>query len=381
MKGVLFLTGFDLKKVFNKRIILGLAAVLVIVILALVMSKLISGDGGKLPVITGSPDVLQPQTTADTTTQAQTDQHGSTVEPPVTQSTTSGDMTVGSTADTTAEPPPAYTRREGVYTFLVVGMDQQQVLTDVLMLVTYDTVKSTMDVLQIPRDTYSNYLCGGSTSSIHNINLAYNRGRATGIGGIVGLEEEVKHLVGFGVDFYIQVNMNGFKKIINKIGGVKFDLPIDMDYDDASQDLHIHLKKGLQTFNGTDALNLLRFRSGYYNADIGRVEMRSKFLKAAASQLLSGSNAAKAVELAGTLADNTNTDLTLSELQAFAKTAIGLNIANVNFYTLPGTGSSGSPYWWPYENALLKMINEHFNPYNEPITYIDVVRNQYNQGK
>lgn len=352
------------KKAFNKRIIIGLLAVVAVIALALAMAKILPElTGVGLPTLTDPPDVLGSGTGSGASS-------GSTLPPQTDEAGTTAPQHTGAT-----DTPAGHTRRAGVYTILLIGMDQQQSLSDVLMLVTYDTANATVDVLQIPRDTYSNYLCNGSTSSIHNINRAIYRG------GIDGLEEEIKHLIGFGVDYYVSVNMDGFKKIVNKMGGIQFDLPRDMDYDDPFQDLHIHLKKGYQTFNGTDALALMRYRSGYYNADVGRVEMRSKFLKAAASQLLSTSNAAKVVELAGTLFDNTKTDLTLSDLQAFAKEALKIKIDNVNFHTLPGTGVTGNPYWWPYEKELLTMINDYFNPYNEPITYIDIAYNDNTQGK
>ena len=95
------------------------------------------------------------------------------------------------------------------------------------------------------------------------------------------------------------------------------------------RDLHIHLKKGYQTLSGADALKLMRYRS-YASADIGRISVRHDFLKALASQLLSGKSATKAVEIAGTVFDNVTTDMSLDDLTWFAKQAIELNADDIS---------------------------------------------------
>ena len=79
--------------------------------------------------------------------------------------------------------------------------------------------------------------------------------------------------------------------LVDAIGGVDFDVPINMDYDDPIQNLSIHFKKGVQHLSGADALRVVRFRhnndgSGYGSEDLGRMATQQKFLKAVAKKML-----------------------------------------------------------------------------------------------
>jgi LCP family protein required for cell wall assembly len=268
--------------------------------------------------------------------------------------------------------PPRLTRREGVYTFLVFGVDESGYNTDVIMLVVYDTERSILNILNIPRDTYS--VANDRTNGLKHINLAYSRG------GLDQLKYEVMNLIGYSVDWYVKINMDGFKKLINYIGGVDFYVPEDMKYDDPSQNLHIDLKKGQQRLWGNKALQFIRYREKKL-ADIGRIDRRSAFLKATAEQLLKTHSVIKAGELAGVVFDHIDTDLKSSDLVWFAKKAVSIKPENINFHRVPGTGAKDSGMWIPYRNELLTKLNEHFNPFTKPIENINIVVREENEGK
>ncbi|MBQ5972695.1 MAG: LCP family protein [Oscillospiraceae bacterium] len=270
-------------------------------------------------------------------------------------------------------PPTELARREGVYTFLLVGLDQSKALTDVIMIATYDTVGQTINVMSIPRDTYSK--ANNRSSGLKHINLAYMNG------GIESLLYEVYNLVGFYPDFYVTVDMNGFVEIINYIGGVYFDVPTRMYYNDNSQNLHIDIAAGYQWLSGTQALQVCRFRSGYVDADIGRIRTRNAFLKAAAEQMLDGATAIRAAEIAGAVYDNVTTGMKKTDLVWFAKSAVSVKPSDINFITFPGGPAKDSGMWIPYPNELLRTINESFNPYTSDIVTINVVQRSENYGK
>lgn len=101
--------------------------------------------------------------------------------------------------------------------------------------------------------------------------------------------------LGIPVDYTVSVNLKGFTALVDAIGGVDFDVPINMDYDDPIQNLSIHFKKGVQHLSGADALRVVRFRhnndgSGYGSEDLGRMATQQKFLKAVAKKMLSAGN-------------------------------------------------------------------------------------------
>lgn len=76
------------------------------------------------------------------------------------------------------------------------------------------------------------------------------------------------------MDYTVCVNLQGFTALVDAIGGVDFEVPINMDYDDPIQGLSIHFKKGMQHLSGADALRVVRFRhnndgTGYGSEDLG----------------------------------------------------------------------------------------------------------------
>lgn len=271
------------------------------------------------------------------------------------------------------QAPSEMNRKEGVYTFLLIGLDESESRTDVIMLATYDSVNQTMNVMSIPRDTYSK--ANDRASYLKHINLAYSNG------GIDALKLEVYNLVGYYPDYYVAVDMNGFVEIINFVGGVYFNVPEDMYYTDSSQNLVIDISAGYQWLSGAQALKVCRFRSGYSDADIGRIRTRDAFLKAAAEQILSGTTVVRAAEIAGTVYDNVETNLSKTELVWFAKNAVNMSSENIRFITFPGGPAKDSGMWIPYPNALLEIINESLNPYTSDIVTINVVQRSENYGK
>lgn len=349
----------------KKRLIIGIVVIVLVAAVAIGGAQLLKVlNGSNTPPTTDVPVTLSGPSQQ---TVIVTDEHGN----PVTDES-GNTVTDTNSGHEGTDAPQLLTKRDGLYTFLVVGLDQSKALSDVIILVTFDTNADTLNCLSIPRDTYSK--ANNRNSNLKHINLAY------GSGGIEQLKTELLSLVGYSVDRHVIVDMNAFVKIINYIGGVNFTVPQDMNYDDPTQDLHIHLKKGYQTLSGADALKLMRYRS-YASADIGRISVRHDFLKALASQLLSGKSATKAVEIAGTVFDNVTTDMSLDDLTWFAKQAIELNADDISFYTLPGGPAQGSGMWIPYPKASLEMINTYLNPYNQDIIHLDMVSRAENEGK
>lgn len=363
----------------KKRLIIGLIVLIIIAGLAVGAALILRNlTGNSQPPVTEAPITLA------------TPSHwsGTTATPPSSGVPGTSTTTVGGSADTTdvattpgettteqtsiTGEPAVLSKREGVYTFLVVGLDQSKSLSDVIILVTFDTAANSLNCLSIPRDTYS--VANNRAGSLKHINLAYSNG------GMEQLKTELFYLTGYQVDRHVIVDMNAFVKIINYIGGVSFNVPQDMDYDDEMQGLSIHLKKGYQTLSGADALKLMRFR-GYASADIGRISVRHDFLKTLASQLLSAQGASRAVEIAGTVYDNVKTDMSLDDLIWFAKEAIQLSGGSIAFHTLPGGPAYDSGMWIPYPAATLELINAYMNPYNQDLVYLEMVSRAENAGK
>lgn len=217
-------------------------------------------------------------------------------------------------------------RNGGVYTCLLAGTDDGNGCADTLMLGVFDTVNKTASLISIPRDTLVSV-----SGKDYKINAVY------AYHGIDGVCNAVSSMLAVPVDFYVAVKLEAFSAIVDEIGGVWYTVPQDMDYDDPTQNLHIHLKKGYQLLDGKNALDLMRFRKGYSNQDLGRVETQRSFLVAMVKQTISLSNVTKVTSLINILNKYVDSNMPLSNMVYFATESIGMDLNTVlSSVTLPG---------------------------------------------
>ena len=256
-------------------------------------------------------------------------------------------------------------RKGGFYTILLSGLDDDNGGSDTNILMAVDTVNGYVYGVSIPRD--SKAIIGGKA---HKINYAYNKG------GTELLASTVSEQLGIPVDYTVCVNLQGFTALVDAIGGVDFEVPINMDYDDPIQGLSIHFKKGMQHLSGADALRVVRFRhnndgTGYGSEDLGRMQTQQKFLKAVAKKMLSFenliSNPRKYAEIFGQYVD---TDLSVTDLAWFGMQVLGMGVDKIDFSTLPNEWKY--PYIYLDPDETLALVNTYLNPYVEDRTAEDL---------
>ena len=247
------------------------------------------------------------------------------------------------------------------YNILLYGVDNDAGGSDTNMLMRFDAVNKTVDVVSLPRDTLM--------SNGHKLNSSYNNG------GTEKLRSNIEDMLGVPVDFYVSVDLKGFIALIDQIGGVDFDVPCDMDYDDPYQDLHIHFKAGLQKLNGQQAMEVVRFRHNNDNTgyggrqDLGRIGTQQAFLKTVAQKLMKLENVPAMAE---TFLKYVKTDLTLGNLMWLANQALSMGgMDAISFATLPGDGAGwykGMSVYALDPEQVLEMTNSMLNPYVADIT-------------
>ena len=263
---------------------------------------------------------------------------------------------------------------ERSYTFLVAAKDKVADNTDTIMLVKLDLGKKEINILHIPRDTMLD-----TNRKVKKVNSSYQ------VGGIELFEKDVASLTGFFVNRYVLFDIEGVEKAVDAIGGVYFDVPQDMKYYDPTQNLSINIKKGYQHLTGEQVVKVARYRSGYFNGDIGRIEVQQKLIKALAKQALKPENILRIPEIVGIIMDNVETDIDLGNMIWLANQVKDFSLDNIHTYMLPGIDATidGLSYWLPYKNELLELINDKFNPLDTPITDEDVSIVEYpiNKGK
>ena len=255
-------------------------------------------------------------------------------------------------------------RKQYCYTILLSGIDNDAGGSDTNILMRFDAVNKTIDLVSLPRDTLM--------SNGHKLNYSYAKG------GTQMLRDEIAALLGIPVDFSVSVDLKGFIELVDQIGGVDFDVPINMDYDDPYQDLHIHFQKGIQHLDGQQAMEVVRFRhnndgTGYGTEDIGRIGTQQAFLKAVAQKLLKAENVPAMAEV---FLKYVKTDLTLGNLVWLGNEALNMGgMDAVSFHTLPGDGTGfykGASVYVLDADAMLELVNSALNPYAEDISAEDM---------
>ena len=274
------------------------------------------------------------------------------------------------------------------YTVLVLGRDTGGGgNTDTILLASYDVTNQKATVMSIPRDTMVNV-----PWDIKRINSVYNY-YGGGEKGIQALYKEIAQLVGFEPDYQVVVEWDAVGAIVEAMGGVYYDVPMSMNYDDPYQDLHIHQTAGYRKLSGDDAMQVLRYRHdnkdpatgktrGYADGDLGRIKTQQGLLKAMIEQLLQLKNVTKIGEFARVVKNNVTSDLTFEEMLWFGSQAVmgGLSVENVNFVTMPNTNKSCysrvygnmQSYVTPNAQELLNLVNNELSPFVEKFTMSDL---------
>lgn len=306
-------------------------------------------------------------------------------------------------------------RREGVFNFLSVGCDKASLSTDSIMIVSYDTKNKKVTLAQIPRDSYVQ-IDGKGGRKINSVfakgyrtaknELSSLKKQAQGAdnakletlcksanmvidveslkkvvagtddgddicvkNGLLLLEDVIYDTFAITLDYSVFIDLAGFKNMVDIIGGVEMNVPRDMDYDDPYQGLFIHLKAGTQTLNGDKAEQFVRFRHGYANADLGRIDAQKLFMTAFIKKLMSSSSISKMPKLVGEFNENVVTDIKLADAVYFGKSALFLDLANINMMTWPGVPKyyNGASYVSLNKPKSLEVVNKYFNVYSSAV--------------
>ena len=228
---------------------------------------------------------------------------------------------------------------------LGVSTDLDSQLTDTIMVASYNPNTQKANLLSIPRDTYTGKNTEKATASL-KINALYNIERTP-----EKTLKAVNEITGLNIQYYVIVKTEALIQLVDAIGGVEFNVPIDMKYDDPTQNLHIDLQAGLQKLDGVKAEQLLRFRhsnpdkngvmttypSEYGNDDFGRMRTQRDFIAELLKQTLKPGNIFKIGELLEIAHKNVETNLELSYIKDYVPYAVEFSTENLQTATLPGT--------------------------------------------
>ncbi|AEB25749.1 LCP family protein [Bacillus amyloliquefaciens] len=233
--------------------------------------------------------------------------------------------------------------------------------SDSLIVVTLDPRNKTMKMLSIPRDTRVT-LAGDTTGKKSKINAAFAKGGAD------ETVSTVEDLLGIPIDKYVTVDFNGFKDVIDEVGGVNVKVPFDFDeMSDVSKKKRIYFKKGNMHLNGEQALAYARMRKQDKRGDFGRNDRQKQILNALIDQMSKAGNIAKIDKIAETASNNVQTNIRITEGLALQQIYSGFTSKKIDTLTITGTdlylggggtASTGGTYYFQPDPANLEKVRQ-----------------------
>ena len=228
-------------------------------------------------------------------------------------------------------------------TVMIMGVDERADdvgRSDTLMIATLDPDKNQAALLSVPRDTRVKIKGHG----FDKINAAY------AYGGRKLTQETIENLLNTHIDHYIKINVHGFTKIIDALGGIDIDVEKRMYYEDPWDDdggLYIDLQPGMQHMDGKTAITYVRYRDE--EGDIGRIKRQQNFMKAVMDKLVSPTIIPKLPAIVSAVSDSVETDMSVSEILSFLGTLQDAKDNGLKSEMLPGKPVyiEGISYWVP----------------------------------
>lgn len=266
--------------------------------------------------------------------------------------------------------------KDDVIGLLICGIDDEEgrgmgQRTDLILYACFDVKAGEVNVLQIPRDTYI------ESTSTNKINAVYGQ-----TNGVAGLAKEINELFALPVDHYATIKMDGFKDLVDALGGVTMNVPYDYDWGGG-----LSLKAGQQKLDGAHAEIVVRHRgqegssTGNYSlGDISRLKIQRLFIAAFLEQLLTQSKI-DLIGLVPTFQEYVSTDLTPAEMMGLMSIASGLKMDDMVMHLLPGEGIPPSlANYSIHLDRTAELLNTYFRPYSakvppEDLNCVEVVNN------
>lgn len=245
-------------------------------------------------------------------------------------------------------------------------LGQSEYMTDTIIVAEYDPQYQQASMLSIPRDTFVGTSRSSATTS-DKINSIYQYSPEK-------LLRKVNELTGLNIQYYLTVDTKALREIVDAVGGVTFNVPIDMKYDSSRQNLHINLKAGEQLLDGDKAEQVVRFRHNndgstypysYGMEDLGRMKTQREFLKALAKKILSFENIFKINELIDIAQKYVKTNMDFNSIKDYIPYAVNFKLESLQTQHLPGIPeyANGISFYFADEAETAEIIDKFFlNP-------------------
>lgn len=257
-------------------------------------------------------------------------------------------------ADENATAKIGDSNSKNTFNLLLLGRDSVAGLCDVITIVSMDIYNGNVNIMQIPRDTYFNY-ANGEHNKINGVPCVL---------GVSKFANELSNALGIKIDYYLCLELETLKQMLDLISGIEVYVPQDMDYDDPYQNLSIHLTAGNNKLNSAEAIGFLRYRSGYITGDIGRLDAQKLFLNAFFKKLSEQKNPLLFYNLFRIVSKQSETNIKEQDI-----ISIGLKLKDkkdmeVFYMTAPGeavqSDKSGAWYYILSNASMKELLCDRF---------------------
>jgi LCP family protein required for cell wall assembly len=261
----------------------------------------------------------------------------------------------------------------GKINILMLGVDESGLRTDAIMVASYDVNEGEVNLLSIPRDTkvyISDKKITRKINAVHALSSGDEKGK---ILGVQASAEAVTQLTGIPINYYVEFSFLSIDHLFDSLGGVEYDVPDvegkgrGMNYDDPYQNLHIHLKPGMQTLTGNQVQQFLRYRKSNYHvgtgSDTDRVKRQQDFIKAVLDQKMNITLLTKLPSIYSQLSKEIKTNISMGDVTKYIRYLNKLSGDGIKSFSLPGEDKTiGGASYFVCDLAVAKtLLQENFD--------------------
>lgn len=254
--------------------------------------------------------------------------------------------------------------------FLIVGLDESELLSDVILVICVDIQKKSAEILQIPRDSYVT-----TQTSTGKINSIYNHGDQS-LQPVQRLIKIIYEQFKLQIDYYGVITLDSFRNIVDAIGGVPVNMPQKLVYDPSKI-----IPAGEQILNGEQAEWLVRHRSSYVEGDIGRIKAQRLFLASFVQKIKELGLMQFTTKIIPKIYDQISSNMAIKDVVKYADSFFDIEMENIRIHMIPGEGYmyKGQAVWAIHADETAQLLNNYFRPYSSdiPVEKLGIIRLTY----
>lgn len=278
----------------------------------------------------------------------------------------------------------------GKINVLMLGVDEEGLRTDAIMIASYDVNEAQVNMLSVPRDTKVYVTNRDVTRKINEVHAMSSKQKSGEILGAEATAEAVSQLTGIPINYYVEFSFSAIDNLFDALGPVEFDVPDvegkgrGMNYDDPVQNLHIHLKPGLQQLTGNEVQQFVRYRKSNSGAgsgsDTDRVARQQEFVKAVVDQKVNVTLIPKLPGIFAQLSKEIKTNISAGDVTRYLRYLNKLTGESMHSYSLPGETKTirGGSYFICNLEETKVLMNDTFG-YDAELTDKITLSEKYSQ--